>query len=114
MLKAHQYGSKATIRKVKTVIYDGFLSEKYSFYSVSPDEVQKTNSGEEFEHRGDPDKHVAVLNHTQAPDVPTAPTTRLQKHVGKHISYLKQKQLFNTTSRCLKLINLAAKPQSEK
>ena len=71
---------------MKAVISDGFLSEKYSFYSVSPDEVQKTCNGEE--HRGDPDKHVAVLNHTQAPDVPTAPTTCLQKHVGKHISYL--------------------------
>ena len=40
MLKAHQSGSKATIWKVKTVIYDGFLSEKYYFYSVSSDQVQ--------------------------------------------------------------------------
>ena len=78
---------------MKAVISDGFLSEKYSFYSVSPDEVQNTNSGEECEHHGEPDKRVAVLNHTQAPDIPTAPTTHLQNQ--EH--YL-EKGLFKTTN----------------
>ena len=77
--------------KWKLLFLIGFYLKNILFIQFHLIKMQKTNSGEEFKHRADSDETIRLFS-TTCPSsktcITTAPTTRLQKHVGKHISYL--------------------------
>ena len=80
---------------MKAVISDGFLSEKYSFYSVSPDQLENSKDTKEcyVKLRNLTSETIKLFSKDAAVEVPVKPgqtieTTRVQEHVSKHISYL--------------------------
>ena len=82
---------------MKAVISDGFLSEKYSFYSVSPDQLENSKDTKEcyVKLRNLTSETIKLFSKdARVEEVAVKPgqtteTAQVQEHVpGEHISYL--------------------------
>ena len=82
---------------MKAVISDGLLSEKYSFYSVSPDQLENSKDTKEcyVKLRNLKSETIklfskdATVEEVAVKPGQTIETAQVQEHVpGKHISYL--------------------------